>query len=158
MITRTQLGRTGLALVAAGALATTAATAAAPTRNTLPAAPPTDATAAGLSIFTTKVPGARLGGKANRYFYTTNGGGQVRISRVVTRRFTGRQTLTLTPPSGATILQGFATISGGNTGSMIITSTQTVRGRYIVRVAMPGEQGTPGRLTIRIQVENRDSR
>lgn len=149
---RTLARRGALALVAAGVLATSGVASAA--SGTMPAAPPFDAGQAGLTVFTTSVPKAKLGGNAASYFYTTNGGGQVRISKVVNRGFTDFQTITVTPPSGGSILQGFATVSGGNTGSMIIRSTQTVRGRYQVRLAFPGEQGTPGRLTIRFQVDN----
>ena len=54
--------------------------------------------------------------------------------------------------SGMTILQGFATISGGNTGSRLITSTKTAPAAYTIKLSEPGEQGTPGKLTFRIQV------
>ncbi len=53
------------------------------------------------------------------------------VNRVVTPRptttrgFTGYQTVTVKPPSNRVVLQGFATISGGDTSAVIITSTSS---------------------------------
>jgi hypothetical protein len=150
-MTTTRTRRAALSLALAGLVAGTAATgAAAP--STMPAANPSDAAAAELVTFQKAVPAAKLGGKASSYFYATNGGGQVKIGKTTTRGFTAFQTVTVTPPSGTTILQGFATISGGNTGSRLITSTSTAPAAYTIKLSEPGAQGTPGKLTFRIQV------
>jgi hypothetical protein len=50
------------------------------------------------------------------------------------------------------VLQGFATISGGNTESVIITSTSATPARYQVKLRFPGEQGRNGRLHIKVQL------
>jgi hypothetical protein len=150
-MTSSTMRRAALGLALAGTMAGAAATgAAAP--STMPAANPTDARAAELVTFQKAVPAAKLGGNANSYFYASNGGGQVKIGKTTARGFTAFQTVTVTPPSGTTILQGFATISGGNTGSRLIRSTSTAPAAYTIRLSEPGEQGTPGKLTFRIQV------
>lgn len=150
-MTTSTIRRAVLGLALAGSLAGTVATGtAAP--STMPAANPTDAAAAELITIQKAVPAGRLGGKANRYFYQSNGGGQVKISKTTARGFTVFQTVTVTPSSGTTILQGFATISGGNTGSRLITSTSTAPTAYTIKLSEPGEQGTPGKLTFRIQL------
>ena len=146
---RSRTGIAVLALASAAGLAAGAATAAAPT--TLPAAPPTDARAADLTTFAITVPRARIGGPARSYSYGGDDGGVYRLSPFRTTRFTGRQTLVVHPPAGRGVLQGFATISGGQTGSMVIAQTRTATGAYVVWLQMPGEQGTPGRLTIQVQ-------
>jgi hypothetical protein len=69
-----------------------------------------------------------------------------------TRGFTGFQTVTIRPPSQYVVLQGFATISGGNTESVIITSTSATPARYQVKLRFPGEQGKPGKLHVRVQL------
>lgn len=150
-MTSSTMRRAALGLALAGTMAGAAATgAAAP--STMPAANPTDAAAAELVTFQKTVPAAKLGGVANSYFYASNGGGQVKIGKTTDRGFTAFQTVTVTPPSGTTILQGFATISGGNTGSRLIRSTSTAPAAYTIKLSEPGEQGTPGKLTFRIQV------
>lgn len=98
------------------------------------------------------VPGKRLGGNASSYFYLTNGGGQVKITKLVTKGYDGSQSVTITPPSGSKILQGFATISGGQLGAMVIKSTSSTPSAYRINLAYPGEQGTPGQLTFRVQL------
>ena len=100
------------------------------------------------------VPMAKLGGPASSYFYLSNGGGKVSISKLVTKGFNGTQTVTITPPSGSTLIQGFATISGGDLGAMIIRSTQTTGSAYKINLAFPGEQGRQGTLTFRLQLSN----
>jgi hypothetical protein len=137
-----------LGLLLAGAVVAPAV--AAP--RTMPAADPTDAKAANVTVVQQAVPAAKLGGKANSYFYLSNGGGQVKISKTTVRGFTGFQTVTITPPSGTTFLQGFATISGGNSGSRLITATATKPKTFTIKLSNPGEQGTPGKLTFRIQL------
>ena len=101
------------------------------------------------------VPGKRLGGNASSYFYMSNGGGKVTITKLVTKGYDGSQTVTVTPPSGSRIVQGFATISGGQLGAMGIKSTQSTSTAYKINLAYPGEQGTPGQLTFRIQLGDR---
>ena len=83
-----------------------------------------------------------------------NDGGQVKISGETQNASgcVGSQTLTITPPSGQTVIQGMATISGGDLGSMIITSTLTSSKSYVIKVQYPGNQGTPGKLTFRLQL------
>ena len=101
------------------------------------------------------VPGKRLGGNASSYFYLSNGGGKVTITKLVTKGYDGSQTVTVTPPPGSRIVQGFATISGGQLGAMVIKSTQSTSTAYKINLAYPGEQGTPGQLTFRIQLGDR---
>ena len=63
--------------------------------------------------------------------------------------------MTITPPNtspATTILQGFATLSGGNTGSRLITSTSTRPKAFTIKLSNPGEQGIPGKLTFRVQL------
>ena len=134
----------------ASAAGTAAMGAAAP--STMPAGNPTRRRGSAARHVQKAVPAAKLGGVANSYFYASNGGGEVKIGKTSTRGFTALQTVTITPPSGATIVQGFATISGGNTGSRLITSTKTAPAAYTIKLSEPGEQGTPGKLTFRIQV------
>ena len=46
-----------------------------------------------------------------------------------------------------------ATLSGGSAQSVIIRSTQTVGvKRFVVKLEFPGEQGSPGRLTVMLQL------
>jgi hypothetical protein len=85
----------------------------------------------------------------------SNGGGKVTITKLVTKGYDGSQTVTVTPPSGSRIVQGFATISGGQLGAMVIKSTQSTSTAYKINLAYPGEQGTPGQLTFRIQLGDR---
>jgi hypothetical protein len=118
------------ACAAAAALAGTAQ-AAAPT--TMPTALPADAAAAGLTVtqrvFTTFRPTGSTGGG-----------------------FIGTQTIRVAAPRGRTIIQGFATMTGGpNTGSAVIRSTLTTGREYRVDLRFPGEQGRPGRLVVQIQ-------
>lgn len=69
-----------------------------------------------------------------------------------TKGFTGFQTVTIKPPSQYVVLQGFATLSGGNTESVIITSTSATPARYQVKLKFPGEQGKNGKLYIKVQL------
>jgi hypothetical protein len=98
--------------------------------GTLPAAPPTDASAAGLTVVNKTV-------KANPKTF---------------KGFNAFQTYTYTAPAGKSVLQGFATISGGNTGSVVITSTRSTPGRFTVDLEYPGEQGKPGKISVRVQL------
>ena len=149
MSIRTRIGSSALVLAVAGGLAAGDATAAAPT--TLPAAPPTDARAADLTTFAIPLAPARVLGKASSFRYGGSDGGVARLGPFRTTRFTGRRTVVVHPPEGRDVLQGFATVSGGQTGSMVIAQTRAVSGAYVVWLRMPGEQGTPGRLTIQVQ-------
>jgi hypothetical protein len=146
---RSRTGLAAFAVASAVGLGAGAATAAAPT--TMPAAPPTDARAADLTAFAIPVAGSRIGGKAQSFRYGGADGGVARVGPFRTTRFTGRQTVVVHPPAGRQVLQGFATISGGQTGSMIIAQTRAAGGAYVVWLQMPGEQGRPGRLTIQVQ-------
>jgi hypothetical protein len=98
--------------------------------NSLPANPPTDASLAKLTVINKTVSPAP----------TSN------------RGFDGFQTYTVKAPSGKTVLQGFATLSGGQTGSVVITSTQATAKQFSVKLKFPGEQGTPGKLHVRVQL------
>lgn len=133
-------------LVAAGAFAGSAP-------QTMPAKDATGVTT-GIGSIQQAVPNAKLGGKASSYFYLSNGGGQVKITKLATKGYDGSQTVTVTPPSGSQIVQGFATISGGQLGAMVITSTKSTAKAYTINLGFPGEQGTPGKLTFRIQLNN----
>jgi len=144
-----RLGLGAAALVAVGALAASASSQSG--SNTLPARTPTDARAANLLVHTTTVPVRRVEANRASSYRIGRNGPTVRVGPTRTRQFTGFQQFTVTPPSGRDIFQGFATVSGGNSGVFQIRQTRVVNGRYIVNVAFPGEQGTNGRLTIRVQ-------
>ena len=125
-------GRAALVGLAA-ALATGGATAFVATGasgGSMPAANPIDAKAAAMKVITRTITPAPT----------------------TTRGFTGFQTVTVKPPSQYIVLQGFATLSGGNTQSVIITSTSATPARYQVKLRFPGEQGTPGKLHIKVQL------
>ena len=144
--------RTGAAIVAGiGVLA--GASGALAVSSTMPAASPVGGNSGNQLQFA--VPASKLmQTKALSYFYMSNGGGQVKISGETQSAsgFVGSQTLTITPPSGQTIIQGMATISGGDLGSMIIKSTSSSAKSYVIKVQYPGNQGTPGKLTFRLQL------
>lgn len=150
-MTRTTL-RTGIAVLAgAGLLAGASVAMAVP--STMPAAAPT---AAGIgNQIQQAVPAAKLLQKsALSYFYMSNGGGQVKISASTFKTYDTFQTVTITPPSGQQVIQGMATISGGDLGSMIILSTSSSAKAYTIKLKYPGSQGTPGKLTWRLQLSN----
>jgi hypothetical protein len=67
------------------------------------------------------------------------------------RGFNAFQTVTVRAPAGRQVIQGFATITGGNAASVLIRSTQTYPNRFVVRLIFPGEQGTPGTLHVLVQ-------
>jgi hypothetical protein len=125
-------GRSALVGLAA-ALAAGAATAFVATGasgGSLPAANPTDAREAAMKVITRTIT----------------------PKPTTTRGFTGFQTVTIRPPSQYVVLQGFATISGGNTQSVIITSTSATPARYQVKLRFPGEEGRPGKLHVKVQL------
>jgi hypothetical protein len=128
-----RIGRTAVAGLVA-ALAAGAATAYVATGasggSSMPAAAPFDAKAAGLKVI-------------NR---------TITPNPTTTRGFTGFQTVTIKPPANYVVLQGFATISGGNTASVVITSTSATPARYQVKLKFPGEQGKNGKLHVKVQV------
>lgn len=142
---------TGAAVLVAGGLIAGGATAGS-TPQTMPAKDPTVTDQPSIQR---AVPGKRLGGNASSYLYLSNGGGKVSITKLVTKGYDGSQTVTITPPSGSRIVQGFATISGGQLGAMVIRSTSSTASAYKINLAYPGEQGTPGQLTFRIQLGDR---
>jgi hypothetical protein len=113
-----------LALLGSGAIAVTAIAA-----NSLPSAPPSDAKAAKLTVISRNV----------------------KLNPTSTKGFNGYQTVTVKAPSGRTVLQGFATITGGNTGSSVIRSTQSTPTQYVVKIVFPGTNGTPGTLHVQVQ-------
>lgn len=137
------------ALIAVGALAVTATSSS--HSASMPAATPTDAASAGLRVHTTNVPRNRLQARRASTYRIGRNGPRVLVGASRTRGFTDFQTFTVRPPAGREIFQGFATISGGNSGVFGIRSTRTVNGRYVVNVSYPGDQGTPGRLILRVQ-------
>ncbi len=99
--------------------------------GSLPTNPPVDAKAAGLTV-------------VNKTINPTP---------TSTKGFDGFQTVTVAAPAGKTVLQGFATLSGGDTGSVLIQSTKTIAGkRFVVQLIFPGSQGEPGRLHIQVQL------
>lgn len=139
---------TGAAVVATAGLIAGGAIAGS-TPQTMPAKDPTVSDQPSIQR---AVPAKRLGGNASSYFYLSNGGGKVSITKLVTKGYDGSQSVTITPPSGSRIVQGFATISGGQLGAMVIRSTSSTATAYKINLAYPGEQGTPGQLTFRIQL------
>jgi hypothetical protein len=95
----------------------------------LPSNPPTDAKAAKMTVI-------------NR---------TIKPEPTSSRGFNAFQTVIVAAPAGRQVLQGFATITGGQTGSVVIRSTQSTAGRFVVRLVFPGEQGTPGTLHVLVQ-------
>ena len=69
-----------------------------------------------------------------------------------TKGFNAYQTVVIPAPAGKQIAQGFATLTGGNATSVVIRSTQSTPSRYLVRLVFPGEQGTPGKLHVLLQL------
>jgi hypothetical protein len=122
--------------VAVGALASAAvlsilAASAAAAPASLPTTLPSDAAAAKVTVQSRTI---------SKYTTTTKGEN-------------GYATVTLTPPAGKQILQGFATMTGGNATASIIQSTQVVgSSRYVVKLLFPGQQGKPGVLHVQLQL------
>ena len=129
---------TGAAVLIAGGLVAGGAIAGS-TPQTMPAKDPSVTTQPSIQK---AVPTAKLGGK-------------VSITKLVTKGYDGSQTVTITPPSGSVIVQGFATISGGQLGAMVIRSTSSSASAYKINLAFPGEQGTPGQLPFRVQLADK---
>lgn len=126
-------GKAALAALASAAVvgaATGAMVAQGQSGGTMPAAPPSDASAANLTV-------------VNR---------TVAANPTRFRNFDAFQTYTYRAPAGKAVLQGFATISGGNTGSVVITSTRATPRAFTVELEYPGEQGTPGKINVRVQL------
>ncbi|MBM3665750.1 MAG: hypothetical protein FJW92_08165 [Actinobacteria bacterium] len=145
---------TSAAAIVAGGLIAGGAFAGSTTVQTMPVKNLTDV-ATGVMYVQKAVPNAKLAGPASSYFYLSNGGGKVSISKLVTKGFDGTQMVTITPPSGSTLIQGFATISGGQLGAMVIKSTSSTPSAYKIDLGYPGEQGTLGQLTFRVQLVDR---
>lgn len=128
--TRGRTIATALATAAVVGAATGALVANGQSGGTMPAAPPSDASAAGLTV----------------------------VNRTVTanptrfKNFDAFQTYVYRAPAGKAVLQGFATISGGNTGSVVITDTRATPRHFTVNLEYPGEQGTPGKINVRVQL------
>jgi hypothetical protein len=119
--------------------------------STMPAASPVGGNSGNQLQFS--VPANKiLQKKAVSYFYMSNGGGQVKITAPTFKGYDTFQTATITPPSGQTVIQGMSTISGGDLGSMIIQSTSSSSSAYTIKLKFPGSQGTPGKLTFRLQL------
>ena len=125
----TPQGRVAALAVSAVAIASIAGVAVAAT-SSLPTNPPTDASAAKLTIINRTVTPAPTS----------------------TKGFDGFQTYVVKAPKGKIVLQGFATLSGGLTGSVVIRSTQTTPSQYTVKLVFPGEQGKSGKLYVRVQL------
>jgi hypothetical protein len=126
----TRRGRVVAVAIGAVAAASVAGGAVAATTSSMPAANPTDARAASMTVINRTISPAP----------TSN------------RGFNGFQTVTVKAPAGKTVLQGFATLTGGQTGSVVIRSTQATSAKYVVKLVFPGQQGTPGKLHVRVQL------
>lgn len=113
-----------IASIAGGAFAATSSS------SSLPAANPTDAKLAGMTVVNKTV--------------TPN--------PTTSKGYNGYQTYVVKAPKGKVVLQGFATLSGGQTGSVVIRSTQTTNAQYTVKLFFPGEQGVQGKLHVRVQL------
>ena len=72
--------------------------------------------------------------------------------KLTTKGDTGYAAVTLTPPAGKQVLQGFATMTGGNATSSIVKSTQASSSKYVVNLVFPGEQGKPGVMHVQLQL------
>jgi hypothetical protein len=124
-------GRTVAAALASAAVvgaATGALVAQGQSGSTMPAAPPTDAKLAKVTFINKTV--------------TPN--------PTTFKGFNAFQTYVVKAPSGRNIVTGYATLSGGNVGSVIIKSTSVTPKQYTVQLEFPGEQGTPGKLNVRV--------
>lgn len=66
--------------------------------------------------------------------------------------FDGYATYTFRPPKGRRIVSASARITGAQTHAVVIQSRSIShdRMRYTVRLRFPGEQGSPGRLVVRL--------
>lgn len=126
---RTPRGRMAAVAVSAVAIASIAGGAVAAT-SSLPTNPPSDASLAKMTFINKTVTPSP----------TSNKG------------FDGYQTYVVKAPAGKTVLQGFATLSGGQTGSVVIRSTQATASQFAVKLVFPGEQGVPGKLHVRVQL------
>ena len=104
---RTPRGRVAAVAVAGVAIASIAGGAVAAT-SSLPTNPPSDASLAKMTYINKTVTPAPTSYKG----------------------FDGYQTYVVKAPAGKTVLQGFATLSGGQTGSVVIRSTQTTATQF----------------------------
>ena len=126
---RTPKGRVAAVAVSAVAIASIAGVAVAAT-SSLSTNPPTDAAIAKMTFINKTVT----------------------PSPTSSQGFNGYQTYVVKAPKGKVVLQGFATLSGGLTGSVVIRSTQTTPSQYTVKLVFPGEQGKAGKLNVRVQL------
>ncbi len=110
---------TALATAAVVGAATGALVAQGQSGSTMPAAPPTDAKLAKLSTI-------------NR---------TVTPQPTRTKGFDGFQTYVVKAPSGRNIVTGYATLSGGNVGSVIIKSTSVTPKQYTVHSSSRASRG-----------------
>jgi len=67
-----------------------------------------------------------------------------------TKGFTGYETIVVKSPAGTSPVAGYFTLKGTQRCSLVVSSAQVVlsRNAYVVKLAFPGEQGNPGRITI----------
>jgi len=147
---------TAMAVLAIGA---SVAYAAGLTNNTktLPSANPKGVSATGdLRAWAMQIPSAKLAGSSTAVTtmtwgnVTTVGGGTVTISKYAVKGDTGYVTVTVKlGDSGMTLLNGMATMSGGDVGAAQITSTKLGATAYSIRVAFPGEQGRNPTLNLK---------
>lgn len=94
-------------------------------------------------------------GAANSYFYLSNGGGQVSLSKETDPSgYKAMRTITITPPDGSSFSNAFATVSGGQAGVLQVSSTSLTAKKYTIKIAYPGDNGTPGKLTFRLELLN----
>jgi hypothetical protein len=118
--------------------------------KSLPSVNPTGITANGadLRAWAMQIPSTKLGGSPNKVTMMywgdpeTTGGGSVAISKYTVKGDTGHVTITVKPgDTGMTMINCMATMSGGDVGAAVISSTSCKSGSYTVRVSFPGEQG-----------------
>jgi hypothetical protein len=75
-----------------------------------------------------------------------------RVQRTV--RSTGYSTYAFSAPAGQRILSANARIVGAQRHAVVIRSRAITSSltRYVVKLAVPGEQGNPGKLVVRLAI------
>ena len=64
------------------------------------------------------------------------------------------QTVTVTPPPGSTLIQGFAVIVADALGSTVLKKVRRRGSPHEITSAFPGEQGWQGTLTLLLRPDN----
>lgn len=154
--------RVGIIVAIAAALAAFASVAYAATLSnntkTLPAVNPRGITANSedLRAWAMRIPANKIGGSANKVTTMywgdpeTTGGGSIRWSKYTVKGYTGYVTVTVRlADAGMSFLNCMATMSGGDPGAAVITSTSCRARSYTIKISFPGEQGRNPSLNLK---------